>query len=515
MNRLLYLALRVVCPLFLLLGGASYAQKVGVMVKFDIERHDGSVYTGAISVRPASGGRTIHGHANEYGLAFIPLDPSTEYAVSFPGFPNLSRFTTPPHPKNEMSLDIRLPDARLSGIPMAQGRGVVLFTYLDTEGRGMDGEELVCRDEQGRRFSKSTGYDGTLRLDLPLGHTYRFSVKGAKDFSSHTFAETPSLQTAEINLRMGNRAQRERQRAARRKPPRRSHNTMGERAQAVHSRPIASRSDSVNYAKRSIKAASRGKRYKALVIPPRKKPTPQVSKRVVEGVYMMRQAYGEAYRDDPKIVGKIRMELFRPLLRANLRNVVFVIDVTCSMDPYLEEYLLWLSLARNSSRVLGCIFFNDGDGRPLAQKKIGATGGIRVSSANMDSTVNTLVASLAYGCSGDDAENDLEALLFAQWRFPEASALVLVADNTSAVRDIELLPQLHMPVHVFLCGAESAEEKLPPHEDYVSIAVRTGGSLHFLSEDIAHRKLQLNDQQLRIGKWEYLLLKGHFRRLNE
>ncbi len=506
--------LRLVLAFLLPCLVSAYAQEVSVVVKMDIECHDGSPYTGALTVRPLGKKGRVKGHSNSYGLAFIPLSPNAEYSISFPGFPDLSRFKTPAASQREMSLQIRLPEDKLKGIPFAQGRGVVLFTYQDTVGHSRPGEELVCRDERGKVYRKRTEQDGTLRLELPLAHTYTFSVRGAKNFSRHSFGPEPLLQTAELELKLGNIQKIRALRKKRKSKRERRDAFMRERIVPVTTKPLATRRDSLGYARRSIRAASRGKRFRALVVPPRKIPKPKVTKRVVEGVYLMKQAYAEANRKDRNIGQKIRMELFRPLLRSNFQDVVFVIDVTCSMDPYLEEYLLWLSLARNSSRVMGCVFFNDGDGRTSKQKPLGHTGGIRVSSSNMDSTAKALVESIAYGCSGDDAENDLEALLFAQWRFPNAKALVLIADNTSAVRDISLYPKLQKPVHVFLCGAEVGNTKNPPHEDYVTIAASTGGSLHSLSEDIERRKLQLTSQQIWLGKWEYLLLKGRFRRLN-
>lgn len=52
------------------------------------------------------------------------------------------------------------------------------------------------------------------------------------------------------------------------------------------------------------------------------------------------------------------------------------------------------------------------------------------------------------------AENDLEALLEAKKYMDDNWELILIADNYSPVRDIELLEKLDIPVHVILCGQD-------------------------------------------------------------
>jgi hypothetical protein len=57
--------------------------------------------------------------------------------------------------------------------------------------------------------------------------------------------------------------------------------------------------------------------------------------------------------------------------------------------------------------------------------------------------------------------------------------LILVADNSSAVKDMELLERIKKPVHIILCGspADSMQAMQP---EYLEIARRTGGTLHTL-----------------------------------
>ncbi len=525
-------------------ASVSRSQDRSVVVRLEVLQHDGEPYSGALLLESVGDGTKLTVEVNDYGLAFVSLVPSTRYAASFPGMGKLSYFTSPSRGEKSMELKLRLPKKGLKGA--RAGRGVVLFSYTDTLGQPWSGAELLCRAASGKVYRKRTKRDGTLRLEVPLGQQYWFSVKGAKDFETHTFAAEPALQTAEISLKLGARpsrgtrskpkAKRERKVAkppvAKSSPPPQPKASsqpkvvydFRPKAKPVNPKPpgvmvsmptnyIRTRKDSLGYARRSMKAATKGRRRAALVVPPREKHKPIVAKKVHQGVLMMRKAYRELEREDPHLGRKVRMELFRPLHRSDFQNVVFVIDVTCSMDQYIEEYLLWLSLANNQSRVHGCVFFNDGDGRPNEEKRLGRTGGVRACSSNLDSTCQCLVESIAYGCSGDDPENDVEALLYAQSRFPNASALILVADNRSSVRDIELLRRVQMPVHVFLCGLETLAGKLPPQEDYVGIASRTGGTLHTLRDDINQRALMLNGQEIRLGSHQYRVLKGRFRRM--
>ncbi len=509
-------------PLFLLLCSPAWSQTHSVVVRLEVAQHDGKPYSGQVMLQPKGGGKALAVEVNEYGLAFASLAPATGYSVSFPGIGRLSSFTSPARGEKSMELKLRLPKKGLRGA--SAGRGVVLFTYTDTLGRAWRNAELVCRSAKGKVYRKRTQRDGTLRMELPLGEKYWFSVRGAKNFETHVFKPEPALQTAEISLRLGNRqtdgarlnpkpkSKRSKQgkRGGGHKPPRRKPRKV---MVSMPTDYIRTKKDSMGYARRSMKAAAKGKRRAALVVPSREKHKPIVAKKVRQGVLMMRAAYRELERKDPNLGRKVGMELFRPLLRSDFQDVVFVIDVTCSMDQYIEEYLLWLSLANNQDRVQGCVFFNDGDGRPNAEKKDGQTGGIRSCSSNLDSTSRCLVESIAYGCSGDDPENDVEALLYAQSRFPNASALILVADNNSAVRDMALLRQVQMPVHVFLCGVESFGGTMPPQEDYVGIASRTGGTLHTLRDDINQRALVLNGKEIRLGSHQYRVLKGRFRRI--
>ena len=76
------------------------------------------------------------------------------------------------------------------------------------------------------------------------------------------------------------------------------------------------------------------------------------------------------------------------------------------------------------------------------------------------------------GGGGDGPENDLEAIIKGIKEFPEHGEVILIADNNSCVRDMDLLKYIDVPVRVILCGYTNAGG-VNPH--YVKIAHETGG----------------------------------------
>ena len=86
---------------------------------------------------------------------------------------------------------------------------------------------------------------------------------------------------------------------------------------------------------------------------------------------------------------------------------------------------------------------------------------------------------------------------------------MLIADNTSGVRDLEIADGILKPVHVLLCDGSSSPE---PNADYVTIAYLTRGSVHLLSEDFQMGMHSDSGRLLRLGKWEYQYVKDRWKR---
>jgi hypothetical protein len=165
------------------------------------------------------------------------------------------------------------------------------------------------------------------------------------------------------------------------------------------------------------------------------------------------------------------------------RGMLVVNDWTGSMYDYGAQAVRWHRIhLRTDPRIRHFVFFNDGNLLPDDLKHVGCTGGAYYTEADSLSKISrTMQEVMLSGYGGDDPENDIEAILFGLKQAPDCQEVVLVADNRSAVRDLALLPQIGRPVHVILCGVDSAGAI---HEDYLEVARQTGGSIHTIEDDI-------------------------------
>jgi hypothetical protein len=165
-------------------------------------------------------------------------------------------------------------------------------------------------------------------------------------------------------------------------------------------------------------------------------------------------------------------------------DAVIVCDLTTSMYPYSTQLFAWFRKNRKHIPVQGIVFFTDCDslgretvpGGPPGQMFVTRPGDVGQTLPVMLAAARNTVA------NAHSAENDVEALLFAQQQFPTARHLVLLADNRSPVKDLARLGGVNRPVHVVLCGAPGDSTK-PFWPDYYALARRTGGSLHTLEDD--------------------------------
>lgn len=124
----------------------------------------------------------------------------------------------------------------------------------------------------------------------------------------------------------------------------------------------------------------------------------------------------------------------------------------------------------------------------------------------MPQLLKTMQSTTDGGGGGESEENDIEALLEAMHMIGEGDELVLIADNYSDVRDMELLPQLRTPVRIVLAG--NLDHGI--NEDYLQIAWATGGSIHTLSEDIETLKAVNEGELITIGPNRYRMSGGVF-----
>ncbi len=193
-------------------------------------------------------------------------------------------------------------------------------------------------------------------------------------------------------------------------------------------------------------------------------------------------------------------------------KILCVMDLTCSMKPYAKELAMWQSINfQKKEREVQFVFFNDGNGKPDSLKQTGTTGGIYYNNGeNLSELRRTMLRAVSFGCSGEDPENDLEAIITGMKKAKDYEQVILIADNSSPIRDIESLNDIKMPIKIILCGSDLFHS----HEHYINLAYKTGGSVHTVDQDIIDLKKTIEGQEITIYNTTYRLWQGRFLRMN-
>jgi hypothetical protein len=217
--------------------------------------------------------------------------------------------------------------------------------------------------------------------------------------------------------------------------------------------------------------------------------------------------------DKPLIGSDISINLHDPdsvvttvLRRNSWTNMVIVADVTGSMSPYTAQVLAWVPVGLSTGRCSGFVFFNDGDKKNTSDKNIGKTGGIYgIQTQRFDSVYFTMKKTMAAGDGGDLPENPVEATIYSLNHFSNNSEVILVADNFSQPRDLELYEKINRPVHIVLCGARGTV-----NPDYLFLARQTHGSVHTVHDDINNLDQMKDGDVVVVENKHYMLKNEHF-----
>nr|MBK9649789.1 energy transducer TonB [Bacteroidota bacterium] len=201
--------------------------------------------------------------------------------------------------------------------------------------------------------------------------------------------------------------------------------------------------------------------------------------------------------------------VFNSLIRNNFGEALLLCDVTGSMSPYTGQTLLCIknNIAKNNIKQI--VFFNDGDNMLDYEKKMGEVGGIYITDKiNIDTIIQLAYTAMRNGNGGDNPENNIEAALAGTAKYPATKSIIMIADNYATPRDMELLSQLRVPVHVILCGATHFI-----NPNYLAIARRTKGSLHTMQHDLLNLDKMQEMETIKINGETYRLVRGKFMRL--
>lgn len=183
--------------------------------------------------------------------------------------------------------------------------------------------------------------------------------------------------------------------------------------------------------------------------------------------------------------------VFKALERnTHWKNISIVADLTCSMYPYTNQLILWFKLNNTNNPVKYLTFFNDGDGIPNSQKRVGEVGGIYQSESTTYTDVLNLAEMTMTCCSGDIIENNIESAIAAMEKYPNADELVMIADNYATPRDLKLLNKVKKPIRLILCGTYYGI-----NVDYLNLVRKNGGSIHTMENDLTEL-IKMNEGEI-------------------
>jgi len=219
--------------------------------------------------------------------------------------------------------------------------------------------------------------------------------------------------------------------------------------------------------------------------------------------------YGDFY-EVKKVVAPVALPdttVKSVLERNQWNNMIIVSDVTASMNTYTSQLLLWYQNWIDTRRIKSFLFFNDGNTKPNALKRIGTTGGIYyVNAETQESVLKIMENTMLRGHGGDAVENDVEAILRALEYAKNMDEIILIADNKSDMRDFDLMFNIQRPVRVIICGNPNAI-----NPQYLMLARATKGSVHTSTHDIYNLNQYFNGEKFKIGDAMYSFEKGMFK----
>ncbi len=181
-----------------------------------------------------------------------------------------------------------------------------------------------------------------------------------------------------------------------------------------------------------------------------------------------------------------------------LKEKILVCDLTASMSGHILQAILWQ--IRENKRIKGLIVFNDGDSLPNNRKQIGSTEGIYyIENKTLDFILSQMDNVIAAGDGNDLQENNVEAILWAQNRFPDLP-IIHITDARPPIRDLILKNQISKPIKIILARTEGFWSNI--HTDFIDLAMHTSGSLHFGVVSITQpEKMELLRKKI-IARWK-------------
>lgn len=198
------------------------------------------------------------------------------------------------------------------------------------------------------------------------------------------------------------------------------------------------------------------------------------------------------------------------------KSAVVVCDWTSSMFKYGTQVVSWLSEHEDAKNIKGFVFFNDCDEDGRALQNSGKPGEMFTAwSTRTGVVLNAMISAVRKGRANQDLEeNDAEAIQYANENFAGAEEIILIADNVSPVRNMELIKGIGKPVKIIICGT-TLNPDLAIQPDYLSMAAQTGGSIHTMEDDLEDLKNIKKGTWIRVGDSYYKYTNRDFRATNK
>jgi hypothetical protein len=428
----------------------------------------------------------FEGKTDKDGKLNILLPIGAKYELQYTNAPDYEEVIMPDYPGAKVDMDSEFEGSQTRKLHPSRSKCLFNMRYYNVNGEPLPYEEFIVKSmSNGTQYTAYTDTLGYAFVLVPIGDTYSVSTRYLDDFVTPTISDSAALYEMVVEVSFWSSFQ------------------MGKR--------------------KDERARELAKRDSALLS--KSKPEPGMSlylsifdrqtSQVVTETQKRAQFLSDSLKKYPLLLqtnNHIPSAIFYRMGNRWQKKVV-VTDITCSMDPYAEDILLWHKMNLVQGEKSRYLFFNDGDGKLDIDKKIGSTGGIHyVSTSSVDTLVAVmkLARKMSTACGGDGPENDLEALLEGQLYVENGYELILIADNLSDVRDIELLPRLHTPVHIILCGVKDVV-----NEQYLEIAYKTKGSIHLIDKDIFDLWKMTDGQTINIKGVNYQLLRGKFLKIDK
>lgn len=434
----------------------KYKKATNTTIHFVIKQSDGSPISEDVTLTSEKTKLQYFFKTDIHGKADIIIPNNDSYIVNLKSAPEYARIEVPNILNQVINYTLKYEGSYTGAIYPSLTKALFTFTFIDLDSIPVPNENFyLISKNNGAVYKTTTDKKGKSHLLVPIGDTYNISSEYFKNFKTKTVSTKQSLYEIEVTLMYISSIEFLRQKAEQEK-----------------------------------------------ILKERELRWEEIKKEFGEYV---KKDDGASSFDYAQLVNNNEVS---SVLNRNKqwKNKLIILDVTGSMGPYNDIVEKWYKLNYTTKDPIQFVLFNDGDNRPDSTKIIGKTGGIHYCKyCNIKTFTDSLKYARLSGNGGDPAENDLEAIIAAINNCSNYTDIILVADNLSPVKDIELLHLINKPIKIILCGTNSFI-----NTEYLDIAYHTNGSIHTIEEDIVNISSTIEGAKIKVLNNYFILTNGKF-----